>query len=99
MIVQLIRGDIMAQTSIHFQPVRGGSEAHNKREKELDYVHKKRSSMNEYWQKDSQAARLADIAETVNAKAARELEEARAKKAKNLFDDDDVAVIRVVCWS
>ena len=50
--------------------------------------------MNEYRQKDSQAARLADIAETVKAKAARELEEARAKKAKNLFDDDDVAVIR-----
>lgn len=40
MIVQLILGYIMAQTSIHFQPVRGGSEAHNKREKELDYVHK-----------------------------------------------------------
>ena len=51
----------MAQTSIHFQPVRGGSEEHNKREKELDYVHKERSSMNEYWQKDSQAARLAAI--------------------------------------
>lgn len=59
--VQLILGDIMAQTSIHFQPVRGGSEEHNKREKELDYVHKERSSMNEYWQKDSQAARLAAI--------------------------------------
>lgn len=51
----------MAQTSIHFQPVRGGSEEHNKREKELDYVHKERSPMNEYWQKDSQAARLAAI--------------------------------------
>lgn len=61
MIVQLILGYIMAQTSIHFQPVRGGSEAHNKREKELDYIHKERSSMNEYWQKDSQAARLASI--------------------------------------
>ena len=59
--VQLILGYIMAQTSIHFQPVRGGSEEHNKREKELDYVHKERSSMNEYWQKDSQAARLAAI--------------------------------------
>ena len=94
LIVQLILGTTMAKTSIHFQPVRGGSEAHNKREKELNYVHKERSSMNEYWQKDSKAARLADIAETVKAKAARELEEARAKKARNLFDDDDVAVIR-----
>ena len=27
----------------------------------MDYVRKERSSMNEYWQKDSQAARLADI--------------------------------------
>lgn len=51
----------MAQTSIHIQPVKPGSEAHNKREKELDYVRKERSYMNEYWQKDSQAARLADI--------------------------------------
>lgn len=74
MIVQLILGDIMAQTSIHFQPVRGGSEAHNKREKELDYVHKERSSMNEYWQKDSQAARLADITETVKAKTGRKMQ-------------------------
>lgn len=61
MIVQLILGTTMAQTSIHIQPVKPGSEAHNKREKELDYVRKERSSMNEYWQKDSQAARLADI--------------------------------------
>ena len=64
----------MAQTSIHFQPVKPGSEAHNKREKELDYVHKERSSMNEYWQKDSQAARLADIAETVKAKTGRKMQ-------------------------
>ena len=64
----------MAQTSIHFQPVKPGSEAHNKREKELDYVHKERSSMNEYWQKDSQAARLADITETVKAKTGRKMQ-------------------------
>lgn len=51
----------MAQTSIHIQPVKPGSEQHNKREKELDYVRKERSSLNEYWQIDSQAARLADI--------------------------------------
>ena len=64
----------MAQTSIHFQPVKPGSEVHNKREKELEYVHKERSSMNEYWQKDSQAARLADIAETVKAKTGRKMQ-------------------------
>lgn len=64
----------MAQTSIHFQPVKPGSEAHNKREKELDYVRKERSSTNEYWQKDSQAARLADIAETVKAKTGRKMQ-------------------------
>lgn len=64
----------MAQTSIHFQPVKPGSEEHNKREKELDYVRKERSSMNEYWQKDSQAARLADIAETVKKKTGRKMQ-------------------------
>lgn len=64
----------MAQTSIHFQPVKPGSEEHNKREKELDYVRKERSSTNEYWQKDSQAARLADIAETVKAKTGRKMQ-------------------------
>ena len=64
----------MAQTSIHFQPVKSGSEEHNKREKELDYIHKERSSKNEYWQKDSQAARLAVIAETVKAKTGRKMQ-------------------------
>ena len=40
----------------------------------MDYVRKERSSMNEYWQKDSQAARLADIAETVKAKTGRKMQ-------------------------
>lgn len=51
----------MAQTSIHVQPVKGGSEQHNKREKELDYVRKDLSHLNEYWEKDTQTDRLEKI--------------------------------------
>lgn len=40
----------------------------------MDYVRKERSSLNEYWQKDSQAARLADITETVKAKTGRKMQ-------------------------
>lgn len=49
------------QTSIHVQPVKGGSEQHNKREKELDYVRKDLSHLNEYWEKDTQTNRLEKI--------------------------------------
>ena len=49
------------QTSIHVQPVKGGSEQHNKREKELDYVRKDLSHLNEYWEKDTQTDRLENI--------------------------------------
>ena len=49
------------QTSIHVQPVKGGSEEHNKREKELDYVRHDLSNLNEYWEKDTQTDRLASI--------------------------------------
>lgn len=52
------------QTSIHVQPVKGGSEQHNKREKELDYIRPELSHLNEYWEKDTQADRL----ETIKAK-------------------------------
>ena len=49
------------QTSIHVQPVKGGSEQHNKREKELDYIRPELSHLNEYWEKDTQANRLENI--------------------------------------
>ena len=49
------------QTSIHVQPVKGGSEQHNKREKELNYIRPELSHLNEYWEKDTQTARLENI--------------------------------------
>ena len=49
------------QTSIHVQPVKGGSEQHNKREKELDYIRPELSHLNEYWEKDTQTDRLENI--------------------------------------
>ena len=64
----------MAQTSIHFQAVKGGSEEHNKRTKKLDYVHHERSSMNDYWQSDSQEARLAFVTDNAKAKTGRKMQ-------------------------
>lgn len=51
----------MAQASINIQPVKEGSEQHNKREKSLDYVHPERTHLNEYWETDTQTNRLAEI--------------------------------------
>lgn len=39
----------MAKTSIHFVPVKSGSEIHNLREKELEYVIKELTPNNEHW--------------------------------------------------
>lgn len=51
----------MAQASIHFEPVKGGSEEHNKRLKFLDYVRPERTHLNEYWESGTQSDRLATI--------------------------------------
>lgn len=64
----------MAQTSIHFQAVKGGSEEHNKRTKKLDYVHHELSSQNDYWQSDSQEARLAFVNQNAKAKTGRKMQ-------------------------
>lgn len=64
----------MAQTSIHFQAVKGGSEEHNKRTKKLDYVHHELSSQNDYWQSDTQEARLAFVTQNTKAKTGRKMQ-------------------------
>ena len=51
----------MAQASIHFEPVKGGSEEHNKRLKFLDYVRPERTRLNDYWESGTQSDRLANI--------------------------------------
>lgn len=53
----------MAATSINIQPIKGGSEQHNRREKELDYIRPELSHLNESWEADSIANRLATIKE------------------------------------
>lgn len=53
----------MSKTSIHIKPVVAGSEKHNKRLKELGYVRKELTCLNEYWESGSQADRLATIKE------------------------------------
>ena len=62
------------QTSVNVQPVKGGSEQHNKREKELDYVRKDLSHLNQYWESDTQANRLATIKELAKAKTGRTMQ-------------------------
>lgn len=64
----------MAQTSIHFQGVQGGSEEHNRRLKKLDYVHHELSSQNDYWQSDTQEARLAFVTQNAKAKTGRKMQ-------------------------
>lgn len=64
----------MAQTSIHFQAVKGGSEEHNKRTKKLDYIHHELSSQNDYWQSDTQEARLAFVTQNAKAKTGRKMQ-------------------------
>jgi hypothetical protein len=64
----------MAQTSIHFQAVKGGSEEHNKRTKKLNYVHHELSSQNDYWQSDTQEARLAFVTQNAKAKTGRKMQ-------------------------
>ena len=51
----------MAQASIHFEPVKGGSEEHNRRLKFLDYVRPDRTHLNDYWESGTQSDRLANI--------------------------------------
>ena len=54
---------IPMQTSINVQAVKGGSEQHNQRLKELDYVRSELSHLNEYWESDTQSSRLSQIKE------------------------------------
>lgn len=66
---------IMAkQTSVNVQPVKGGSEEHNKREKELDYVRKDLSHLNQYWENDTQANRLANIKALYQSKTGQKMQ-------------------------
>jgi len=48
-------------TSINVQPIKTGSEEHNRREKELDYVRTDLSPLNESWSTESVSTKLADI--------------------------------------
>lgn len=51
----------MAKTSAHVKPITNGSEAHNRREKELSYIDKTLSHLNEKWEGDSVKNRLESI--------------------------------------
>ncbi len=64
----------MKQTSVHFEPVKSGSEEHNKRLKPLDYVHHELTPNNEYWESDTQSARLSAIKAIVKEKTGRSLQ-------------------------
>jgi DNA repair exonuclease SbcCD ATPase subunit len=51
----------MAKTSAHVKPITNGSEAHNRREKELYYIDETLSHLNEKWEVDSVKNRLESI--------------------------------------
>ena len=53
----------MAKTSINVQPINGGSEIHNTRGKDLDYVRPELTHLNESWSIDSVQNRLESIKE------------------------------------
>ena len=55
----------MGATSIHVQAVKPGSEIHNFREKELDYVRPELSHLNESWVGDSISHRLESAKQVV----------------------------------
>lgn len=62
------------QTSVNVQPVKGGSEEHNKRKKQLDYVRKDLSHLNQYWENDTQANRLANIKALYQSKTGQKMQ-------------------------
>lgn len=62
------------QTSVNVQPVKGGSEEHNKREKQLDYVRKDLSHLNQYWESDTQANRLVNIKALYQSKTGQKMQ-------------------------
>jgi hypothetical protein len=51
----------MAATSINIQPIKSNSEMHNKREKDLSYVRKELSPLNEHHETATIAGRMAEI--------------------------------------
>lgn len=64
----------MAKTSINIQPVKGGSEEHNQRSKELDYVRPELSNKNESWISESIFNRLEFIKQNTKEKTGRAMQ-------------------------
>lgn len=64
----------MAKTSINIQPIKGGSELHNNREKELDYVRPDLSHENEKWISHSVSEKLEFIKQNTKKKTRRALQ-------------------------
>lgn len=64
----------MAKTSINIQPVKGGSEEHNQRSKELDYVRPELSNKNESWISESISDRLEFIKQNTKKKTGRAMQ-------------------------
>lgn len=61
-------------TMIRFEPVKEGSERHNKREKELDYTRKDLTPLNKWWQSDTQAHVIKEDKRIVKEKTGRSMQ-------------------------
>lgn len=64
----------MSKTSINIQPIKGGSEEHNRRLKHLDYVRQDLSPKNESWVSDTISNRLDYIKENTKSKTGRAMQ-------------------------
>jgi predicted nucleic acid-binding Zn-ribbon protein len=90
----------MAKTSINIQPIKGGSEVHNTREKELDYVNKELTPLNENYSEDTVSARMEQIKENYQQTTG----QAMQKKATPIREgviviDKDTTMEQLKCFS
>ena len=64
----------MAKSCARFQPVKPGSEEHNRRLKKLDYIREELTKNNMSWSAQSVADRLEQIKQLVKEKTGRSLQ-------------------------
>lgn len=74
----------MAATSINIQPIKESSEQHDKSEKEVDYIRPELSYLNESWEVDSIANRLATIKDNYNKNTSQNMQQKTTPISKDV---------------
>jgi len=75
----------MGKSSMNVQPVKGGSEVHNRRTKKLDYVREDLSHKNESWEQDSISNVLAQAKERAKEKTGRKMQQKATPIREGVF--------------